>query len=200
MPPIQITPMDYDVSGCVVYAFSEDSAKQLCERFADGRATMQYDCVVNGPLLETTGEIEADVPTAGDEAVICDRLRTGGIETPRTTWRAIDTFVAFARIECTPNIPSDLQIRVHLQHASIPLAVDKQHGGATQLMLSSFKAGYRKSRRHDERPLIQRPSLHAKSVAFEHPTSNEKLTIEAEHGKDYRALLHQLDRFGRVPK
>lgn len=198
--PIQVTPMDYDVSGCVLYAFSDDAAKNLCEQFAAGRATIQYDCVVNGPLLETTGEIEADVPTAGDDAGIYERLLTGQTGKPRTAWRAIDTFVAFARIECTPNIPSDLQVRVHLQHGGIALAVDKRHGGATQLMLSSFKAGYRRSRRHEERPLIQRPSMHAKTVAFGHPMCDEKLTFEADHGKDYRALLHQLDRFGRVPK
>jgi len=199
-PPVQVTPLEFDVSGCAIYAFRGEAADALRRQFADCRAGVTYDCVVNGPLLSDSGEIEARVPASLDGGAVNDAIRSDPAVVNRTTWRLLDTFVAFARIECTPAQPVESQVRFHLQHAGMPLAVDPRFGGANLLMLSSFKAGYRKSRRHVERPLIQRPSLHAKSVAFKHPATGESLSLDADFAKDYKALLHQLERFGRVPR
>ena len=197
-PPIQVTPLEYEVSGCVVYAFTDAVADSLRTQFADGRGAMRFDCVVQGPLLTTGGEIRAAVPPTGEAGEVVQRPGDDADDAV-THWRVLDTFIGFARIECIPRPADSSQVRFHLQHAGMPLAADARHGGAKQLMLSSFKAGYRRSRRHPERPLIQRPSLHAVSVSFDHPVSGAAMTFEAEFPKDYRALVHQLDRFGRLP-
>ena len=117
-----------------------------------------------------------------------------------TNWNVRDLFVGYAILECRtrPVIPH--QIRFQLDAAGLPLAVDPLYGGATELRLSSFKAGYRRSRRHDERPLIDRVSLHVQSLTFPHPRDGHIVRFEAAVPKDFRAAVHQLDRFGRMPK
>jgi 23S rRNA-/tRNA-specific pseudouridylate synthase len=116
-----------------------------------------------------------------------------------TTWTVRDRFVGYVLLECgtVPAMPH--QIRLQLEAAGIPLAVDPLYGGATELRLSSFKAGYRPSRRHLEKPLIDRVSLHVQSVSFVHPRDGRKRKFEAPLPKDFRATVHQLSRFGRIP-
>ena len=90
------------------------------------------------------------------------------------------------------------QVRLHLQAAGMPLAVDTEYGGDPALMLSSFKPDYRPSRRHEERPLIGRISLHALAIESKHPASGAPIRIEAPLPKDFRAALNQLDKHGRI--
>ena len=106
--------------------------------------------------------------------------------------------MGFALLECRPRTAVPGQIRRHLAAVGMPLAVDPVFGGADELMLSSFKAGYRPSRRHGEKPLIARATLHAESVRFRHPKTGAPMRLEAPIPRDFRAALHQLDRFGRI--
>lgn len=187
---IQITPLEFEMSGAVVYATDAESAATIRRQFESREAGLRYSAVVRGPLLADAGEIahEQTAATADDEA------------SASMAWRVIDAFVGFALLECTTSSLAEHQLRKHLQHAGMPLAVDDRFGGATHLMLSSFKAGYRKSKRRPERPLIERPSAHLSTISFRHPTDGRELSFDIEPPKDFRALLNQLDRFARVPK
>ena len=81
-----------------------------------------------------------------------------------------ETFRGFTLLRCRPRTGRTHQIRVHLEHAFMPLVIDPIYGGGDRVMLSSFKSKYRPSKRHPERPLLERLSLHAESITFEHPT------------------------------
>lgn len=185
----QINPLDVDMSGAVIYANNAEAEAAIREQFERGSATLVYTAIVGGPLLTDAGTIAPD----GNAATSATAPRS--IE-----WRVIDAFVGFAILECTTSSLVEQQIRKDLQRAGMPLSVDPKFGGATELMLSSFKAGYRKSRRRPERPLIERPSVHLSKISLQHPTDGRPLTFEVEPPKDFRAALHQLDRFGRIPK
>lgn len=181
---VQINPLEFEISGIVIYAANNAAAETIRAQFGDGTARFQYSAIVRGPVLNDSGTIAPDNDSASSG----------------TIWKVRDAFVAFALLECVTSGLAEHQIRRDLQHAGMPLAVDDRFGGANHLMLSSFKAGYRKSRRRPERPLIERPSLHLASVTLRHPGNDRELTIDAEPPKDFRALLNQLDRFARVPK
>ncbi len=97
-------------------------------------------------------------------------------------------------LECRPLTGRRHQIRVHLAAAGHPLTVDPLYGGGQSVLLSHYKPGYRPSRRHDERPLINRLTLHAARLTIEHPRSGERMTFEAPLPKDLRATINQLAR------
>ncbi|MCA9254629.1 MAG: hypothetical protein KDA33_03285 [Phycisphaerales bacterium] len=178
----QVNAIECEVSGVAIYAAPEP-ADALRRQFDAGDATLVYNAIVGGPLLNESGQL----PAAGESS-------------HGTEWRVIDAYVGYTMIECVTSNLSEHQIRRDLQHAGMPLTVDSRYGGAMQLKLSSFKAGYRKSRRRPERPLMERPSVHLASASFRHPADGRELRFEAEPPKDFRALLNQLDRFGRIPK
>ena len=196
--PISVYPLEAELSGLMIWARHDRALAQLQTQFSEQRLTVTYLAVVRATVLEPSGVIDRPIriPDPGGGHAIVDLKR--GLPAV-TEWRLRDRYVGFALLECIARTRIAQQIRVHLADAGLPLAVDPSYGGAASLMLSSFKAGYRPSRRRPERPLIQRPSLHAASVSFEHPGTAETLQFEAPPPKDFRATLHQLDRFGRIP-
>lgn len=194
-----VYPLEPGLSGVAIFARTPraiEASDQLI--LADG---LRLTCraIVQAHLLTREGVIPGAVP---------QRLRTGPalryLDTyarePRTAWTLVDALVAFAVIDCLPFPAYPSLVRAHLELAGMPLAVDPAFGGSRALLLSSFKAGYHPSKRHAERPLIARTSLHVHRIEFPHPFTHEEICITAEPPKDFRATLHQLDRFGRIAR
>jgi 23S rRNA-/tRNA-specific pseudouridylate synthase len=72
-----------------------------------------------------------------------------------------------------------------------PCLCDPLYGSPEPLFLSKVKGKW-KGDAWEERPLISRTALHAARAEFAHPTSGEKLVIEAPEPKDFRASRVQL--------
>jgi len=192
----QIYPLEMEVSGLALYARSEAIAEKLVSAFDNGEARVYYHCIVGISMFTEEGVLQSKID---DRAVrdsglfgICD------YDAHQTDWKKLDGFVGFALLECSPQQRTPLQVRKHLGDNQMHLAVDPLTGGGRELLLSSFKKGYRKSKRRPERPLIQRPSLNLQRVTFPHPESGDIVNAEAEPPKDFRATLNQLDRYARA--
>jgi len=193
-----VHPADTDASGLIVLARSAAIRDQLRGDIAAGRLDLIHHALVQAVMPAESGAIRAGIKVTDETR---GRVRIDPAGRPALThWRTLDTFVNYALLECRPRSIEPCQVRAHLQHAGMPLVVDKVYGGAQHLMLSSFKAGYRKSHRHAERPLIQRTSLHAAALTMTHPASGEALKLESPPPRDFKAAVHQLGRFGRIPK
>ncbi len=92
------------------------------------------------------------------------------------------------------------QIRVHLKHIGLPLVIDPLYnptgaGAPVGLFLSSFKRGYR-AKQVEERPLIERLTLHAEKLRIAHPSGHD-LEIIAPLPKDLRSTLNMLGKYAR---
>ncbi len=194
-----VYPLEPDVSGLAVLATTPDALNALVDQFTSGRMTVTHLAIVRAMVMTEGGTCELplrDVSRGGGRTHV---NREEGAPA-RTEWTLRDRFVGFALLACIARTRVEFQIRAHLEALGMPLAVDRIYGSPEGLMLSSFKAGYRPSRRKAERPLIDRASLHAHIVEMDVPGGDERLTLTAEPPKDFRAALHQLDRFGRAPK
>lgn len=194
-----VFPLEPDVSGLLVVTSNAETHQGLCEQYESGKMTLTFLAIVRAMVMNESGVIDRPLRESGAGG---DRVRVDPEKGKPaiTEWRVRDSFVGFALLECVPRTRIPHQVRAHLADAGLTLAVDRLFGGAEHLMLSSFKSAYRRSKRRPERPLIQRPSLHACAIEFENPRTGEKVSFEANPPKDFRATLHQLDRFGRVPK
>jgi 23S rRNA pseudouridine955/2504/2580 synthase/23S rRNA pseudouridine1911/1915/1917 synthase len=72
-----------------------------------------------------------------------------------------------------------------------PCLCDPLYGSPEPLFLSKVKGKW-KGDAWEERPLIARTALHAARAEFLHPTTGEKLAIDAPEPKDFRASRTQL--------
>lgn len=196
-PPSFIYPLDADVSGVALAARSEDAARTLRQQADTGSLRVICHALVRGPVMRNEGEMSlhlSPLPRGGGRM----KIHGSGKEF-RLSWRILDRFIGFGLLECRVQPPNPHAARALLEGAGLPLAVDSLYGGASELRLSSFKSGYRPSKRHGERPLIDRVSMHVQSAECAHPRSGEVLRFQAQPPKDFRAALHQLERFGRMP-
>ena len=99
-------------------------------------------------------------------------------------------------LECRPQTGRTHQIRAHLAAIGHPLSVDPLYGGGQAVLLSHYKPGYQPNRRREERPLVNRLTLHAARIRFEHPATRQPVSFESPLPKDLRATLRQLGRLG----
>lgn len=80
------------------------------------------------------------------------------------------------------------QIRVHMAHINHPVVGDPLYGGRTRFPEQADDELLMKLRE------FKRQALHAKTLAFNHPISNQLLTFEAPLPDDFKQLIDALDK------
>lgn len=191
--------LDKDTTGVLLFAKNLDAQRHLSHQFQNNTIEKEYLALVQGRPGERDGDIEAPLaphPASPQRMTVSKHGRPA-----RTLWRIEETFRDFALVRCFPKTGKTHQIRVHLKHAAMPLAVDPLYnpprpGSEPGVRLSQFKRNYRPTRGEEERPLIERLTLHAHRLRFQ-KLDGEDVTIEAELPKDLRAVLNQLRRHAR---
>ncbi len=183
--------LDVGTSGVMVLARTPAAQQALSELWTRRKVDKVYLALVRG-YVAGDGEIDRPLLVDRDRQRVVPDDRRG--KPAITRYRILERVAGHTLLECRPLTGRLHQIRVHLAAIGHPLGVDPQYGACVAIFLSRYKPGYRPSRRHEERPLIARLTLHAASVGFEHPAGTGLVTISAPVPKDFRAALQQLRR------
>jgi 23S rRNA pseudouridine955/2504/2580 synthase/23S rRNA pseudouridine1911/1915/1917 synthase len=190
--------LDKETSGVLLFARNIATQRHLSHQFQNNTIEKEYLALVAGRPQTPVGDIDAPLGRHPTDPLRMTVTKHGG-RPARTAWKVEESFRDFALVRCFPKTGKTHQIRVHLKHIGLPLAVDSLYNRtrgpnkSEGLMLSAIKRDYRPTRGEGERPLIARLTLHAHRLAFT-DTSGERVTIEAELPKDFRAALNQLRR------
>jgi len=188
--------LDKDTSGVLLFAKTIEAQRLISHQFQNNTTRKEYLAIVVGRPDADQGTIDAALaphPTSRDRMLVSKHGRPA-----LTEWKVEDAFRGYSLLRVFPRTGKTHQIRVHLKHIGLPLAVDalyNPHG--PPLLLSSFKRRYRPARDEDERPLIARLTLHAEKLSLTHP-SGEPLALEAPMPKDFRAALNMLRKYARA--
>jgi 23S rRNA pseudouridine1911/1915/1917 synthase len=191
--------LDKDTSGVLLFAKNAATQRHLSHQFQNNTIKKEYLAIVVGRPSQTEGDIDARLAPHPTDPKRMTVVKHGG-RPARTGWKVEETFRAYALLRCFPMTGKTHQIRVHLKHIGLPLAVDPIYNRPRPaeepgLMLSSFKRDYRPTRGEQERPLIARLTLHAHRLTFVDP-AGAPVSLEAPVPKDLRAALNQLRRAG----
>jgi 23S rRNA pseudouridine1911/1915/1917 synthase len=192
--------LDLGTSGVLLFALALEAERFYRGLFAAGAVEKVYHAIVLG-RLEEAGVVDAPI---GPDERRRGRMRVDGSGKPaQTAYAPLETFRAHTLVEARPRTGRTHQIRVHLAHAGHPLAVDTRYGGGPALFLSHVKRGYRPKPGRPEKPLLDRLSLHARSVrvprfdavggAAEGGAGD--LEIVAPYPDDFARALKQLRRW-----
>jgi 23S rRNA pseudouridine1911/1915/1917 synthase len=183
--------LDKDTSGVICFARNAAAHKHLNKQFADGVVRKIYWAFVQGrPNIE---EGHVDLPILNDMQNSGRMLIHKEGKEALTYFRLLENFGNISLLECYPKTGRTHQIRVHCFYLGCPLLVDELYHQKGVFYLSKVKRNYNYTKFEDERPLISRLTLHAKSIQFE-TLDGERLEIESDLPKDLRALHQQLKK------
>jgi tRNA pseudouridine65 synthase len=163
--------LDRGTSGVLLFAKSEDIARQMNHAFAQRKVDKKYLAIVRGWVEE---KAHIDYPLTDEET---GKLRAQEAQTSfvRLAQSEIDHAIGlryqtarFSLIELVPHTGRRHQIRKHMAHLRHPIIGDKRHGDVKHNTYFAAHFG------------ISRMLLHAYSLQFTHPTDELLIQIRAE--------------------
>lgn len=192
--------LDQEASGILVLARDKQTRNRLKDHFHQEQKTLVFQALVQGVVEEDQFSIDLKIaprkylpwlstanPVLGKKSI--------------TNVRVLERFNRYTLLECSPLTWQHHQIRVHLAKRGHSLVGDKHYSGLP-LWLSKIKKNYRTSKNKEERPLLDRPALHATSIQLPVASVNPQTTaesgsfvvIESQLAKDLKVAMKFLSR------
>jgi 23S rRNA pseudouridine1911/1915/1917 synthase len=179
--------LDRLTSGVMILARTEAAMEALMRQFRHRTVEKTYLALVHGePRFDS---LWVDVPLAANPKSP-DRQRvatpaqvdSGEARDAETFVEVRERFGVCTLLACRPKTGRTHQIRVHLQHTGLPIVGDRIYHPRGGLALPL----------PPDAPVPQRQCLHASALAFDHPTTGERICCEAPLPADFQSLLQYL--------
>ncbi len=187
--------LDRETSGLLVFALQEEAHRELSRQFQQRTVEKRYLALLDGVVYHDTGTLDrplAEHPTKPGRMIVAKKGKAAV-----SHYKVIERFKQFTLVEFHIETGRMHQIRVHAEALGHPLAIDEMYGRREAFFLSEVKQrGFQLGKDEEERPLMQRLTLHALRLTIDHPATGERTTFEAPLPKDFRAVLQQLRKWG----
>lgn len=163
--------LDKGTSGVLVIAKNAASFGKLKEQFMTRTTEKVYLALAHGKIVPSEGEINAPVGR-----LPFNRMHFGVIAGGReavTRYKVIQNYELrmknhaeiLSLVQLFPKTGRTHQIRVHLKYINHPIVADPLYAGR--------KVG------REDRKMLSRLFLHASQLTFNHPTTGERMSVEA---------------------
>ncbi|CUO98224.1 pseudouridine synthase%2C RluA family [Clostridium baratii] len=164
--------IDKDTTGILVIAKNDEAHNKLSDQLKEHSMKREYYALVEGRIKANSGTI--DKPLARSKK---DRLKIAIVEGGKravTHYEVIERFKNTTLVKCVLETGRTHQIRVHMSSIGYPLVGDPVYG---------FKKGKFK---------CEGQMLHAKTLGFIHPRTNEYVEFTSELPENFKALIENL--------
>jgi 23S rRNA pseudouridine1911/1915/1917 synthase len=181
--------LDRDTTGVMVVTKHETSQWRIAKQFETRQVKKTYLAIVHG-----TPELHADRINAplGVHPKIREKyaIRPEVGKEAVTFYEVLEAFRGFSLLKCEPHTGRTHQIRVHLSYIKHPIVADDMYGGKLVYpwQLADAEPAV-------EEPVITRCALHAWTLEFTHPSTNERVKFEAPLPADMQHLLDLLRQY-----
>ncbi|MFC1763336.1 RluA family pseudouridine synthase [Planctomycetota bacterium] len=184
--------LDRNTTGVMVVAKTDTAQWKVAKQFEERQIQKQYLAIVHG-----TPQLDADRINAplGVHPRIREKyaIRTDSGKEAITDYEVLDTFRGYSLVRCKPKTGRTHQIRVHLSSIKHPIVADDMYGGKIV-----YPWHLQDTDPAIEDPLLARCALHAWSLSFKHPETQEQVTFEAPLPEDMQYLLEMLRKYRSV--
>ena len=178
--------LDRETSGVVVLSKRPDANRIMKSLFEKRQVSKVYWALVRG--VPTWEEETCDGPLgpAGREVELAQAVRPDGASA-KTRFKVLKRLEQYALVGCRPLTGRTHQIRAHLEHLGFPILGDKLYGQPDDVFLEALRVG--PTDRVKAAIGFPRHALHARAIAFPHPSSGQTVRITAPVPADMREVL-----------
>lgn len=172
--------LDRKTGGVLLFALEKEAEIAMHKQFQDNKVIKRYLAVVRG---HTPDQEDIDYPL---------KKENGSIQEAFTSYRTLkraELDIAYGShptsryslVEATPKTGRMHQLRKHFSHIFHPIIADRKHGCNKQNKL--FKETW------DMTTML----LHASSLSFNHPVTNEQVFIEAPLQEEFNRVMELME-------
>ena len=165
--------IDKDTSGLLMVAKNDMAHESLVQQLVDKTVTRRYIALVYGEIPHENGTVDA--PIGRDTKDRKKMTVVDGGKHAVTHFKVLKRFSGFTLIECRLETGRTHQIRVHMKYIGYPLVGDPAYGPRKVM---GDHGQY----------------LHAKTLGFDHPRTNEYVEFTAPLPAYFEEKLQELER------
>lgn len=165
--------IDKDTTGSLIICKNDEAHRKIAEQLKEHSITRKYRAIVYGRISNDEGVVDAPIgrhPTDRKKMAINERNGKPAI----THYKVLERFEKYTYIECQLETGRTHQIRVHMTSIGHPLLGDEVYGNAK----CPFK--------------LEGQMLHAMTIGFIHPSTNQYVEYEAPLPEYFERLLQIL--------
>ena len=171
--------LDKDTSGVMVVALDDASYYSLVEQFRARTIQREYRALVLGCPRANEGQIDAQIGrSTADRKKMSIHSQRG--KEARTSWKLLRKLNGAGFVSAKLGTGRTHQIRVHFLSLGHPVLGDRTYGEKTTIMYNNKRISF------------PRQMLHAASLGFQHPVSNEWMSFESPLPADMKKALTEL--------
>lgn len=166
--------IDKITSGIIVFALNPEAHRSLNIQFEKHQVEKKYHALVNGvpKWSEKITKFPLRVNVGNKHRTIVDDKN--GVKA-ETKFKLMEQYQLSALVEAMPMTGRTHQIRVHAYALGHPLLGDVLYSAS-------------------ESKVIARPALHAHSLTFSHPFTNERVSFTADYPNDFVEAINKLSK------
>ena len=187
--------LDKNTTGIMVVAKTENALTHLAKQFFDRTSKRYYYALVWGDFDENQGTIIGKVGRSIKNRKVMQVFDddTDAGKHAVTHYEVIERFGYVTLVKCKLETGRTHQIRIHMKHIGHPLFGDPEYGGDRIIKGTTFS----KYKQFIENcfKTLPRQALHAKSLGFTHPNTNDWMEFESELPADISEVLSKWSRY-----
>lgn len=186
--------IDKDTSGLLVIAKTERALTRLAKQFFDHTIERTYWAIVWGVPDPPQGTINVHVGRSLKDRRMTVAFPEGDFgRTAITHFKLLQDLRYVSLVECRLETGRTHQIRAHMKHIGHTLFNDAMYGGDLVLKGTVFS----KYKQFVENcfKLIPRQALHAKTLGFIHPETNEKMRFDSDLPDDFKNTIEKWEHY-----
>jgi len=192
--PALVHRIDKDTSGILLVAKNEVAQTKIAKQFFDHTIERKYNALVWGDFAEDEGTIEGHIGRSLKNRLVMTVFPGGEYgKHALTHYKVLKRFGYVSLIECRLETGRTHQIRAHMNYIGHPLFSDEKYGGSAILKGTTFTK-YKQFVQNCFK-ILPRQALHAKSLAFIHPSSGKKLHFETDLPHDMKQAVEKWEKY-----
>ncbi len=188
--------IDKNTSGILLIAKTELAQTRLAKIFFDRKIDRLYHALVWGDVKEEQGTITGHIGRSLKNRQVMEVFPEGDHgKSAVTHYRVLERFGYVTLVECKLETGRTHQIRAHFKYIGHPLFNDETYGGDRILKGTTFTK-YKQFVQNCF-AICPRQALHAKTLGFIHPISNERMFFDSQLPEDMQQLIDKWRHYAK---